>query len=490
MQLFTRHRYGRLLAAVLLLCVITTGTIGAEPAASGQGSPTQVTLTPEEAALFETLNEIKQWIQEFSPRDVTLEQLYEGAAAGMVDAVGDPYSQYLTMEQYESFASSIEGEYVGIGVTIDLVEGQIVVVNTFEGSPAESAGIVAGDVIVGADGQDLRGKVPADAQVLLRGDRGTTVKVSVYRPSTGATMDFDVVRQLINRYPLDVRDLGDGVRYIRITQFTRKAALEFVAVVGYLRTISAKGLVLDLRGNPGGLVDACLEIAQEIIPKGPVVELRGKFLNETLEVTAGPSYVIPIAVLVNNLSASASEILAGAIRDRGVGILVGDTTYGKASVQTVVPIGNAGAGLRLTIADYYTPSGYSLAERGLTPDIRMTPAAMSVPAALEFKRPMVSGLVGLDVLALQENLDFLGYEVGEPDGVFGKMTITAVSEFLKDQGSIWQGSFSKADVDRLNAAVQAHVQNQPDVVLEAGLEALRAKIESGHWPVPMAPAVQ
>jgi len=486
------HRSNRLR---ILTAIVFAVLLALQPAASAAPAPSEtadtrtITLIHEEAALFELLLEMRQWIQEYSIVDISLEDLYEGAAAGMVDALGDPYSEYLDGEEYKNLTSSMDGEYVGIGVVIDSVNGEVVVRSTFRGSPAEKAGIMAGDVIMAADGKDLRAASLLEVQSTLRGDRGTSVKITVRRPATGAVMEFTVTRDLINQYPLDVRDLGGNIYYIGIPQFTAKAASDFSVIMRYLRSIAIKGLILDLRGNPGGLVESSLSIASELIPKGPVVELRGKAMSQTLEIYTDPPSLYPVVVLVNKGSASASEILAGAIRDRGVGILVGEPTFGKASVQAVVPVGNAGAGLRLTIADYYTPSGYSLADRGLDPDILIEPNKTDAPQPLEFKRPMRPGLVGLDVLALQECLAFLGYKVGEPDGVFGNVTLAAASAFLADRGSSWQGSFGAGDVEKLNAAVAEHVRNQPDVVLEAGIAALRARLETHHWPLPIPPKI-
>lgn len=251
-------------------------------------------------------------------------------------------------------------------------------------------------------------------------------------------------------------------------------------MLGYLRTINIKGLILDLRNNAGGFVEPCLEIASQLVPKGTLVELRRKELKEPLESETEPESIIPVAVLVNGGTASASEILAGAIRDRGVGILIGDTTFGKASVQTLVPLAN-GTGLRLTIADYYTPSGYNLAGRGLDPDIRVVQEELTPPGPITYKRPMSLGHVGLDVLAMQESLKLLGYQVGEPDGIFGPQTASAVQAFLSDQHLKWNGAFGEADVERLGALVWQKVRSVPDNVLEVAISALRSKVTSGSW---------
>ncbi len=468
-----------LFVAVTVLLLLSLAASPAFAAEAVTPDTRQVTLTEEEARLFEQFSQVKSWILEFSPRDATLQQLYEGAIKGMLDGLGDPYSQYLPPDQYRAFTSSLEGDYVGVGITIELVGGDITVVNTFDGSPARRAGMLPGDVITAVDGHDLRGKTSTEASALLRGEAGTSVLVTVKRPPKGTVLDIRITRELISPQALEVRDLSHGVAYIRIAQFTSRASREFEAVVGYLRLRGLRGLVLDLRDNPGGLLDSCIEIAEQLVPKGPIVELRRKDLKDQILSEEDPP-IVPIAVLVNKGSASASEILAGAIRDRGVGILIGDNTFGKACVQTVASLGAMG-GLRLTIADYYTPSGFSLAGTGLPPDVAAKPEEIVQPSRVVYKRPLGTGTIGLDVLAVQESLSFLGYEVGEADGIFGPATEAAVVRFIGDRNLEWDGSVDEPIVAAMNAAVAEAVRNRPDIVLETATALLNRKLASGAW---------
>ena len=389
--------------------------------------------------IFDLYTQVQELIVNYHTKDVAQQDLFEGMMRGLLDALDDAYSQYLDQEQYDSLFSTLEGEYSGIGVTIDLVEGKIVVVSTFPGSPAEKAGIKSADVITGAEGIDLRGKVPGDASRILRGPAGTTVTVTISRPSTGESLDFKLIRETIRQQTLSLKDLGDGTYLLGISQFTTDTGTQFPVVMQYLRDRGLRGLVLDLRNNPGGLVDSALSIASGLVPKGPLVELRRKEIRQVIE-----SYVetspVPVVVLVNQGSASSSEILAGAIRDRGVGVLVGDRTFGKACVQSIIPLGDGLGGIRLTTADYYTPSGYLLAGIGLTPDFAVDTDQIEIPEGLTHDRVLGAGAVGLDVLALQKSLRFLGYDKVPTDGVLGQSTAAALSSVASDTKTRFVGS--------------------------------------------------
>ena len=467
----------------LVVAILATSWAGgsalAAESAHASDAQRQVTLNEEEAELFEQFSRVKGWIEDYSPRDVTLKQLYEGAIKGMLEALGDPYTEYLTPDQYKALTFSLEGEYVGIGVTIDLVDDAIVIVQTFTDSPAERAGLLPGDVILSVDGQDLYGKTTLQASQLIRGPLGTTVTIKVRRPPKNDVVEFCLTRELISPQALAVRDLGNDIGYIKVNQFTSNASREFVTVLSFFRMRSLKGLVLDLRDNPGGLLDSCIEVAEQLVPSGPIVELRRKELREQVVNDQNPP-IVPIVVLVNGNSASASEILAGAIRDRGVGILVGQRTFGKASVQTIASLGELG-GVRLTIADYYTPSGLSLAGHGLDPDIEVEQEPVQVPNEVAYKRPIRVGTVGLDVLSRQGCLEYLGYEPGEIDGIFGQRTEAALQSFLTHQGLRWEGIAGPDIVVAVNSAVRARASALPDKALDTAIECLKKRLDKGEW---------
>lgn len=470
-----------LLLLTFLLQVLTVTPVFAEEATSApEASTVTVEIPASEKQFFELFQDIKNIIMQFYPGDVDSGKLNEGAIRGLFESLNDPYSQYFDKEQFQSLSQSLEGEFSGIGVTIELINGNITVVSVFKDSPAERAGIKAGDIIVEVDGHDLRGKVPRDASELLRGKEGTTVVVTVNRPSQKENLVFSMTRAVITVYTLDMKDLGEGLFYVDVDQFTSTTGKNLSAIMVGLRSVGAKGVVLDLRNNPGGLLDAAIEVSGEFVPKGPVVELRYKGTVEVLE-SDKDTIPIPTVVLVDNGTASASEIVAGAIRDRGKGILVGQQTFGKGCIQALAPLGEDLGGFRLTIAEYYTPSGAAIAGVGLKPDIEVKQEPVDLPERVLYKRPLKKGVVGLDVLALQECLEYLGYEPGEADGVFGSKTESACILFLNDRGQKYAGSIGEKEVSLLNGAILDTAVDVPDAVLETGISALKKWIGTGTW---------
>lgn len=472
------------LAISIALAFLTSNTAmvfaGTARAVAEEPETAAITVPVEEVSLIELLRNVKSFIQNYHTKEVTEQELYQGAIKGMLDIINDPYSGYLAQEEFDGLSSSLEGEFSGVGITIELIDGNITVVSTFKNSPAENAGMQPGDIITGVGRHDLRGKTHTDAANLLRGPQDTEVTVEIRRPSTGETLNLTMVRAIIKPPTIDLKDLGDGIYYIEISQFTTATGREFPVIIGHLKSRDLKGLVLDLRNNPGGLLWDAIDVAEKLVPKGPVVELRRKQLKEVVE-TEEDTVPVPTVVLVNKGTASAAEILAGAIRDRGVGILVGEPTFGKACVQTITPLGHGMGGIRLTIADYYTPSGQSISGTGLSPDVPVEREPVILPQKISYKRPLRKGLVGLDVLSLQESLNFLGYDAGKPDGIFGPKTQAAASAFFKDRGLAFSGFVTEEEVDRLYLATLEHLKTIPDPVFDKGVGVLKARLETGSW---------
>lgn len=460
---------------------------GTHESQTGDTGEVTITLSREEAEFYTRLRDVIQFIREVHPGDVSLEMLYEGALRGAVDAVGDPYTVYMGKEDFGSFTSSVEGEYVGIGVTMELVEGKITVVNTFPDSPARLAGIKAQDIITHVNGQDVGGKSLSDVADLVRGPEGSSVAVTVYRPSTAEVLHFNLTRQRIKVPTIDVKDLGNGLQYVAISQFTSETGRDFSAALGRMRSLGLKGLVLDLRDNPGGGLDECLEVLKCLVPKGPLVSLVYKEMpREDYTNEEDPPQIVPIVVLVNGGTASAAEIVAACVRDRGVGMLVGQKTYGKGSVQAVVPFRD-GSGLKVTVAENLPPSGQSLNGTGLWPDVPVGDTPEQLPDKPQFTRELRRGVIGLDVLAVQEALRFMGYDVGTPDGIYGPATERAVKEFEKTVRRTATGVVDRELLDRLfEAALVYSVEHRQDQALNKAIELLRRRIDTGAWDLRAA----
>jgi carboxyl-terminal processing protease len=347
-----------------------------------------------------------------------------------------------------------------------------------KGGPAEKAGVKPGDVITSVDGVEYTDV--NDVANALRGPEGTGVVLQVTRPSTGEVLFYSLSRERITPSAVEAEDLGEGVFYIDIDQFDNGVAMTFGAEIARIKELGARGLILDLRDNPGGLLDAGVEVAQHLVPKGPIVELEGK-AGRQIVTGFRETEPIPVVVLVNERSASASEIVAGAVRDYGVGILVGKRTYGKGSIQQVIPLGDELGAIRLTIAEYYTPSGTAISGKGLVPDIEVHDDAVP-PPRLEYKRGVRTGSIGLDVLALQETLIFLGHYRGQADGIFGPRTEQAVRDFLAGKGRSYAGYVGAEEIELLNEAALAKVNDAPDAAYLRAVEVLKERLQTGEWP--------
>jgi len=304
-------------------------------------------------------------------------RLMEGATRGMVDSLDDPYSGYMDAAAYHEIMLRTSGSYSGVGMAIeDQEDGFAVVISTFEGGPAAKAGILPGDRIIKVGDKTVVGVSTNEVAGLIQGPSGSAVTIVVARgEGDRATHTFTVTRSMIDIPSVKHRMLGGGIGYLQLTQFVGHTARDTGEALTALRGQGMRALVLDLRNNPGGLVDQCVEVARMFIPSGPIVHVvdrSGK--RTTISSRSGRAAGCPLVVLVNGNSASASEILAGAIQDSGLGKLVGVSSFGKAAVTNLIPL-EGGAGLNLMAARYLTPLGRTIDKVGLTPDVVVPDAA-------------------------------------------------------------------------------------------------------------------
>jgi carboxyl-terminal processing protease len=302
-------------------------------------------------------------------------KLLNGAIKGMVAEL-DPHSAYMPAEDYSLFQNDTEGKFAGVGVEVDARGETLTVIAPIEGSPAERAGIKSGDHILTIDGADAVGQGLDKLVRKMRGHPGTHVKLMVKRAGVAQPLMFDLVREIIRVPSVAAKMLEGGVAYVRIKQFQEHTHDELLAAAARLRTMATQskkpivGVVLDLRANPGGLVDEAAEVADEFLSSGTIYTTRhrGEILDEVKAKGGGAFSDVPIVALVNEYSASASELVAGALQDHKRALIVGNHTFGKGSVQAIIAL-PGGAGLRLTIARYYTPSGHAIQADGVHPDI-------------------------------------------------------------------------------------------------------------------------
>ena len=319
------------------------------------------------------LAEITSLIQNNYYQDVSQEQIEEGVLHGAVLALGDPYSAYMNVEEKQSYNESLEGAYVGIGVlTTFNSDWQAVIAQVYNNSPAQKAGLQKGDIFVAVDGQKINTTSTKDLQEVtgkIRGEAGTSVEITIER--NGQEMSFTVQREEVHITYVTSRMLANNIGYIKIDEFSGSALEEYQQAGAQLQEQGMQAMILDLRDNPGGFVDYAVEIADELLHQATIISVRDKNGNEKQYTSDSKSMDFPMAVLVNQNSASASEILTVALKENQRAAIIGEKTYGKGIIQSHFNL-SWGGYLKLTTASYYSPDGNAIHEVGVMPDIEVS----------------------------------------------------------------------------------------------------------------------
>ncbi len=323
----------------------------------------------------QVLAEVLERVKRDYVNPVNDHQLLQAAVRGMVASL-DPYSAYLDGDDYDEIKISSSGQYSGVGIEVSMEDDQVVVIAPFEDSPAARAGIRSGDIIVTIDGVPVNTATLDDTIGRMRGAEGTQVKIGIMREGNLEPIVFTLKRSKVELHSVKAQLLEPGYGYTRISQFTEATGNELTAALKDLRkhnNAPLKGLVLDMRDNPGGVLEAAVAVADAFLDSGVIVTAKGRTPDSKFEMDATPGDALngaPIIVLVNGGSASAAEIVAGALKDQHRAKLMGRTTFGKGSVQTIMPLSDDRA-IKLTTSLYYTPSGASINHRGIDPDIEL-----------------------------------------------------------------------------------------------------------------------
>jgi carboxyl-terminal processing protease len=358
----------RTLLAVLSGCLLGVLLAAGAFRYSGQGREAADLPARDARLLSEVIGRIREDYVDSTDRH----ELMSKAIRGMVGEL-DPHSAFMNAEEFEDLRIATEGNYSGIGVEVALESGVIVVIAPIDGSPAARAGIRAGDAIVGIEGRAIEKMELVEAIAKIRGEPGTVVKLTLARDAA-RPFDLAVERAIVSVHSVRFELIEPGYGYLRVSQFSETTGPDIINALGSLKRQAGgrlRGLVLDLRNNPGGVLDAAVEVSDAFLDSGIIVtaEGRSKESQFRMDAVAGDlTQGAPIVVLVNEGSASASEIVAGALRDNGRAKLIGRRTFGKGSVQTVMPLSD-GQALKLTTSLYFTPSGVSIHERGIEPDV-------------------------------------------------------------------------------------------------------------------------
>lgn len=358
----------------IILGLVIAGGIHMTPQAVSSDLPKGLPFTPQQLAIIKQTKLALETYQVDGDKKGTIDdtKMYYGAMKGLVSSVGDPFTRFVQPKELEEENLEMEGEYGGLGIYITSREGRTIVIAPIENTPADRVGLKPLDEIVKVDDKIVIGMTSDEVVKLLRGPAGKPVKIGVRRKSVEKMLEFKIVREIIKIKSVRLEMLGGRIAYIKINQFNLKTDTELEAIMNIAKSKKATGILLDLRNNPGGLLSSCVDVTSQFISGGVVVGMDGRFekAKETLYAAEGRATKLPVVALVNEGSASAAEILAGALKDRKRGQIVGTKTFGKGSVQSLFNLPD-NSGIYITIARYTTPSGYIIDHKGLEPNIKV-----------------------------------------------------------------------------------------------------------------------
>lgn len=357
-------------SALTIGILVYTGEVSMLPKASEKAKGTVLNQDVQNK-----IGQVLGIMEHYYYEDIDQKKLSEGLYAGLVNSLGDPYSTYFSAEQYTSYKESSTGKYCGIGAVLSQNEKTKIVsiVRAYEGSPAALAGLKAGDVILSVDGVEATSMELTEFVTHIKGDEGTSVHVVVNRQGETKKLSFDITRKQIQVPTVSSKMLENKIGYLAITEFGDKdvTAKQFSEALTSLKKEGMKKLIIDVRDNPGGMLDTVSQMLYEILPNGKVVYTQDKAGNKQVyESNDDKELKMPLAVLVNGNSASASEIFAGAVKDYKYGTLIGTKTFGKGIVQVLIPLTD-GSAVKVTMAKYYTPNGNYIHKKGIEPDVTL-----------------------------------------------------------------------------------------------------------------------
>ncbi len=460
---------------LVVIIVLTTNIITFFAASTLMLEPAEKDPAPETAQQSERINEVIAILEAEHIDEVDREKLLEGAIEGLLEELDDPQASYMTPEDYENFMIQAEGTYGGIGIEVFTDNDYVTVMAPISGTPAEEIGLSSGDRIISVDGENLVGEDLNMAVSLMRGEPGTDLSFKVDRPGVDEELEFEITREKIEIDTVEYEMLENNIGYLKLNSFGQTSGQEFKDALEEMKQDGMEGLVIDLRNNPGGLLDAAVDIADLLVPEGPITHIADR--DGTLETMSSNSAAlgIPLVALVNESSASASEVLAGALQDTESGTIIGTKTFGKASVQNVRELSSGGA-LSYTVAQYKTPSERVIDEKGLSPDLEVDPPAIAELAMKPISTSLVQGDDGEEVETLQMILEETGHYDHEITGDYDQATADALKAFQEDREINVTGEMSEMVVRQFHDEIEKR-RKEDDKKLERALEELLQELE-------------
>ncbi|KGR89586.1 peptidase S41 [Ureibacillus massiliensis 4400831 = CIP 108448 = CCUG 49529] len=433
---------------------------------------------PVEREEFSKLYEAYDELKERYYIELDDETIIYGAINGMFDALGDPYSDYMNKEEAAHFNSDLSSSFQGIGAEIQERNGNIVVVSPIKNSPAEKAGIQPEDIILLVDGESIQGMSATEAVLLIRGEKGTPVTLTIQRGSSENLMEVKIIRDDI---PIETvyGEMGeDKIAHIQITSFSEQTYKELIKILEQFEKDGMKSIVLDVRQNPGGYLTSAIDIANLFVEEGkPIVQLQERDGEPQVILADGSEkYDLPIVVLIDNGSASASEILAGALSESDNAKIVGLKSFGKGTVQTVKNLPD-GSNLKYTNGKWLTPNGNWINEKGIEPDFVVDYPEYAKLTYIDPSAELKVGNESITVNNAEKMLDALGYDVGTIDNAYDDDTAAAVEQFQEDKNLKLTGIIAGETTYALMDALRAKIENEDPHILKAH-ELLKEQLES------------
>ncbi|MGM9987342.1 MAG: S41 family peptidase [Bacillaceae bacterium] len=403
------------------------------------------------------------------------DKLVEGAIKGMLETLDDPYSVYMDKKTMEQFQQSLDSSFEGIGAEVSKEDEVLKVVSPIKDSPAQKAGLKPNDQILKVDGKSIEGLSQYEAVLKIRGEKGSTVTLTVKRPGVDELLTFKIVRDTIPQFTVFSemkKENGKDIGYLHITSFSEDTAKEFKEHLGKLESQGIKGLIIDVRGNPGGYLDSVKDILNElVVSKKPIVQVENRNGTRDKQYSNNKTKKeYPITVLIDNGSASASEILAGALNETMDIPLVGEKTFGKGSVQQALPLAD-GSSIKLTLFKWLTPDGNWINKKGIEATTEVKQPAYYNALPIDVKEPLKYDDNNAQVKNAQVMLDGLGYKPGRTDGYFSKETENAVKAFQQQNNVSSTGVIDKKTAEILQAKLVEKIRSgKDDVQLQKALE--------------------